>query len=186
MALDDDAASAQRVVAELVKLRFQLGHVGHQCLPRSADSAGPLEPHAAVLPQALRGIARILARKRGVTRQRQRRGVFRECGGPAGRLGAGAFDQTMGDHLGRDERKRHDATEQVPYRSDPEFACLRHGERIVRDHVTVCRVSFRPAELARKPCSLQCGDLRAELAQRVGDMTDVRRPLVPKMNEDDR
>lgn len=92
----------------------------------------------------------------------------------------------MGNHLGRDERKRHDATEQVPYRSDPEFACLRHGERIVRDHVTVRGVSFRPTEFARKPRSLQFGDLRAELAQRVGYMADVRRPVVPEMNEDDR
>ncbi|WP_279606980.1 hypothetical protein [Burkholderia ambifaria] len=41
-------------------------------------------------------------------------------------------------------------------------------------------------ELARKPRSLQFGDLCAELTQRVGYMTDVRRSILPKMNEDDR
>ncbi|MET3822082.1 MULTISPECIES: hypothetical protein [Burkholderia] len=41
-------------------------------------------------------------------------------------------------------------------------------------------------ELSRKPCSLQFGDLRAELPQRIGYMTDVRRSILPEMDEDDR
>ncbi|WP_244099146.1 hypothetical protein [Burkholderia ambifaria] len=41
-------------------------------------------------------------------------------------------------------------------------------------------------ELARKSRSLQFGDLCAELTQRVGYMTDVRRSILLKMNEDDR
>ena len=117
-------------------------------LPGTADARHALDSHRPFAKERGSCAARIGGRKRRVAAQHRIARPTREGVRPAFGRNRVAPDQGMRDRLGRDERVRHHAAEEILRATDAESSCLRRQQRVVRHEVERMRMGETGVVLA--------------------------------------
>jgi hypothetical protein len=106
-----------------------------------ADPPARLEPHRPESEQLRRRAARVLQRERGEPGQHRVAHAVGEGVRPARRPRRVGRDQRVHDRLGRDERKRHHAAEEIVLRLNAQRSRLVDKQRVARHEVEVTAVA---------------------------------------------
>jgi hypothetical protein len=118
---------------------LQGGCVLDHDLSAPSGRANRLEAKRSPLQQPFTGTARIVKRERRIAAQHDILHTMWKFVRPSGRRLRAVVDQRMRDRLGRDERMRHHAAEQIAFAANPERMRLFRAEGIVGNEIARAR-----------------------------------------------